>query len=151
MLPALIRQLPEMPLTANGKVDRQLLKQITIADDEFDSSQREFTALEEMIAALWSDVLHVERVSLESNFFDLGGHSLLGMQLIGRIKELLGIEITLRVLFEAPTLNQLAAALLNHESRSGQTNKIAETWRKINSLTPTETKQMLDQQSNHKS
>ena len=66
------------------------------------------TALEEKLVLLWQDLLKVERVGIHDNFFALGGHSLLGMILIANIQQALKIELTLRVLFESPTICKLA-------------------------------------------
>ena len=57
-----------------------------------------------MVCGIWAEVLRVERVGMEENFFELGGHSLLATQVMSRVREVLGVEVALRVLFEEPTV-----------------------------------------------
>ena len=69
------------------------------------------TAQEEMLAALWSQMLNIENIGVEANFFDLGGHSLLATEVIARVRETFLVDISLRALFEAPTIAGLASAI----------------------------------------
>jgi acyl carrier protein len=70
------------------------------------------TPLEEEIAALWAEILHVERVGVHDNFFELGGHSLLATQMIFRLRDACKVELPLRALFERPTVAGLAEAIV---------------------------------------
>ncbi|QXI31601.1 amino acid adenylation domain-containing protein [Pseudomonas vanderleydeniana] len=109
MVPAHLMLLPALPLTANGKLDRKalpapdtaLLQQAYVAPR---------SALEQQLAAIWSEVLKVERVGLGDNFFELGGHSLLATQVIARARQALGIDVELRSLFETRDLAAFAAS-----------------------------------------
>uniref|UniRef100_UPI0018693D75 phosphopantetheine-binding protein n=1 Tax=Pseudomonas sp. FME51 TaxID=2742609 RepID=UPI0018693D75 len=80
--------------------------------------QREYVApqsdLEQQIAAIWADVLKVEKVGLTDNFFELGGHSLLATQVIYQINAQLGIDLPLRTIFESSTLNDFSMSLEQH-------------------------------------
>ncbi|MBJ9978441.1 amino acid adenylation domain-containing protein [Pseudomonas sp. S75] len=109
MVPQYLVALPRMPQLPNGKLDRQALP---LPDTE--QGQAAYVApvseLEQQLAALWAEVLKVERVGLNHDFFALGGHSLLAAQLISKINTGLGIDIPLRLLFEKPHLNEFAAA-----------------------------------------
>ncbi|HSG38002.1 MAG TPA: amino acid adenylation domain-containing protein, partial [Thermoanaerobaculia bacterium] len=114
MIPAAFVVLPALPMTPNGKVDRQALARLT-PDRENGAGTPPGTAAERAMAGLWKEVLAAGEVFLEDNFFDLGGHSLLATQLISRIRSTFGVDLPLRRLFEAPTLGELTAALAGRE------------------------------------
>jgi amino acid adenylation domain-containing protein/FkbH-like protein len=107
MVPAAIVQLQSLPLTPNGKVDRKALPapEPGAASESYVAPRN---ATEERVAAIWAEVLHLERVSVESDFFALGGHSLLAAQVISRLRQAFQIEIPLKAMFEAPKLASLA-------------------------------------------
>ncbi len=110
MIPSIIRQWRELPLTTNGKVDRAALSASSIANTR--SAATPFvppeTPLEVSLASIWSEVLRLERVGAADNFFALGGHSLLATQVISRIRNRLGVNLPLQSLFKAPTVAALA-------------------------------------------
>ena len=109
MVPAAIVEMSKLPLTANGKVDRKALP----APEE--RAAREYkapaTVTEELVAQIWAEVLKVDRISTDENFFDLGGHSLLATQVVSRVREKFRLEIPLRTMFEAPVLQAFSSAL----------------------------------------
>jgi amino acid adenylation domain-containing protein len=117
MLPAAFVQMTALPLTHNGKVDRRALpdpesvrpelKEIYIAPRN---------ELERTIAAIWRDMLHLEKVGIHDNFFDLGGHSLLMVQTHGKLQQALGREIAVIQMFQYPTISMLADHLSRAES-----------------------------------
>ncbi|MGC6374088.1 condensation domain-containing protein, partial [Pseudomonas sp. S2.OTC.A_B10] len=102
--------LSEWPLTANGKLDRKALPQpdASQVQQAYVAPQ---SALERQVAAIWQDVLKLERVGLTDNFFELGGHSLLATQMVSRIRQHLGMNLQLRKLFENVSLKACVAAL----------------------------------------
>jgi aspartate racemase len=110
LVPSAIIALPALPRTPNGKLDRNALPApySTKPTDSFVAPQ---TPLEEKIAAIWTDVLGVERVGMTDNFFDLGGHSLLGLRLVNQLREALGANLALAIVFEAPTAARMADLL----------------------------------------
>ncbi|MDX2090267.1 MAG: amino acid adenylation domain-containing protein [Kofleriaceae bacterium] len=111
MVPAAFVVLAALPLTPNGKVDRKALS----APEQGALVEREYVAprteAEELLAGIWSQQLGVERVGLHDDFFALGGHSLLVMQLVARVRQVLAAELTVRAVFEAPTLAGMAEAI----------------------------------------
>jgi amino acid adenylation domain-containing protein len=112
MVPAMYVTLTTMPLTPNGKVDRASLPapdaSNTLGEDVFHAPQ---TEIEHVVAGILAPLLGVERVDIEANFFALGGHSLLGIQLISRVRDNLGVELSLRTVFEAPSVAELSAEI----------------------------------------
>jgi amino acid adenylation domain-containing protein/non-ribosomal peptide synthase protein (TIGR01720 family) len=111
MVPAIFVPLAAMPLTPNGKVDRQALPAPPAPEPAASLAPR--TPAEQTIAAIWAELLRLDAVGVEDNFFDLGGHSLLAIQLISRIRQSFGVEITPRSVFESPTVRSLARKLPN--------------------------------------
>jgi len=113
MLPAAWVVLDALPLTANGKVDRRALARRP--PDAGPAAAAEFlpprTPVEEILAAIWREVLGVERVGLRDDFFQLGGHSLSAARVLSRLRRELGVELPLGVLFESSTLESLAATV----------------------------------------
>jgi amino acid adenylation domain-containing protein len=112
MIPAAFVILDELPLNANGKVNRQALpppgQERPKLDEAFLSPSNE---IEEILAEIWTELLDLEQIGVDDNFFDLGGHSLLGTQLVSRIRNAFSIELPLRRLFESPTIAGLARAV----------------------------------------
>ncbi len=108
MVPAALVEVPAIPLTAHGKVDRRALPDPEAAapvERAFDPPR---TPIEELLAGIWSRVLGVERVGRDDSFFDLGGHSLLATRVLSRLREVLQADLPLRTLFEATTIAELA-------------------------------------------
>jgi acyl carrier protein len=112
MVPATFVSLENLPLTPNGKVDRMSLpppdESHTLRDDPRAAPR---TEMEKTVAGILEGVLNLDHVDVEENFFSLGGHSLLGAQLVARFRDTFGIEMPLRVIFEAPTVAELSAEI----------------------------------------
>jgi amino acid adenylation domain-containing protein/thioester reductase-like protein len=108
MIPSTIVILESFPLTPNGKVDRRALPKPDLDTALLEKYVAPRTPVEEMLALLWTQVLKVEQVGIYDNFFELGGHSLLATQLVSRIRTSFKIELSLRELFAASTIAQLA-------------------------------------------
>jgi acyl carrier protein len=143
MTPSAFVVLDAMPLTPNGKVDRKALP----APEMSRASEETFVAprgpVEELLASIWAEVLGTERVGVEDNFFDLGGHSLLVMQVVSRVRTAFSIELPPRRFFETPTVAAMAAALVAGEERPGQTEKIARLRMKLAAMSAEDVEALL--------
>jgi amino acid adenylation domain-containing protein len=108
MVPAAVMPLKEVPVTRNGKVDRQALP-----EPEFQpASVREpVNTQEKIVKAIFAELLQFEDVGMDDDFFDLGGHSLLATRLISRLRKSFGVDLPIRTLFEYPTVAGISAAI----------------------------------------
>jgi len=109
MIPSVFVALDTMPLGPNGKVDRRALPDPATDEEKGYLAPRD--TQEEVLAAIYTEVLGVGRVGVNDGFFDLGGDSLLGVRVLSRIRAALGVELPARVLFDTPTVAALAAEI----------------------------------------
>ena len=133
MIPSVFIELEQMPLTANGKIDRKSLTGIhaePLSTGEYTPPRDE---LESTLAAIWQELLEVPQISIYDNFFKLGGHSLLAIRLVSAIRNKLSIEVSIGDIFEYPVLEQLALQL---KAQQGQAVLPAITARERPSLIP---------------
>jgi amino acid adenylation domain-containing protein len=109
MLPSAFVLLDTLPLTPNGKLDRRALPAPDSARLDLDAGfVAPSTPTEELLAQIWADVLHLERVGRHEHFFALGGHSLLATQLIARIRDAFQLDLSVRTVFEAASVAEMA-------------------------------------------
>jgi len=110
----------KLPLNANGKLDRRELERnaVTVLEKASESESTEGdqttkTAIEEIVAGIWQEVLGRAEIGIDESFFEAGGHSLLATQVVTRINDALGVEIGVRDLFESPTVREFSAKIEN--------------------------------------
>jgi acyl carrier protein len=109
MVPSAFIFLESLPLTPSGKLDRKALPAPDQRNPDFEESfVPPRTLVEEMLAGIWAEVLKLDKVGVHDNFFDLGGHSLMAMQVVSRVGQSFQVQLPLRKLFESPTVAGLA-------------------------------------------
>jgi amino acid adenylation domain-containing protein len=130
MIPAAVVEMEELPLTANGKVDQRRLPAPEAERlERVEEQVAPQTEVEKVIRRIWEEVLGVERVGVRENFFDLGGHSLLMVQVHGRLQETYGEGLSMTELFKYPTVSALAEHLSSkkiEEQTEPQTIEVSE-------------------------
>ena len=124
MVPSALVLLEGLPLTPNGKVDRRALP----APDQIRPELENMyvvprTPVEEVLAGIWTDILGLEEIGVEDNFFDLGGHSLLATRVISRVRDSFHMEVPLRTIFEAPTIAGLAQLITEQQSEQENSSR----------------------------
>ncbi|MFC0532144.1 non-ribosomal peptide synthetase, partial [Phytohabitans kaempferiae] len=111
MVPPVVMVLERLPLSPNGKVDRRALP----APDAAAGSAAEYVApgtpVEHALAGIWSDLLRLPRVGVRDNFFELGGDSILSIRVVARVREVFGVDLSPRELFDHPTIAELAEGI----------------------------------------
>jgi amino acid adenylation domain-containing protein len=110
MTPAAFVTLPHLPLLPNGKLDRHALP-APVYGAAAEQAVAPRTPTEALLVDIWAELLRVESLGVTEGFFDLGGHSLLAMRVIARVRDVFGVDLSLRTLFEAPTVRELARAV----------------------------------------
>ena len=110
MVPAVVALLPNLPLTANGKIDRRALPEVdeVSVGAQFEAPRND---LERQLCGIWEEVLHVPQIGIHDNFFESGGHSLLATQVVARIESALECEVSLTAIFRSPTIEELAVEI----------------------------------------
>jgi acyl carrier protein len=144
MIPAALVFYESLPLTPTGKVDRLALAGVdldTIVQESSFEGPR--TPLEETLAQIWRIVLNLSKVGIHNNFFDLGGHSLLAVQVMSRLRDVFGIDLPLRVLFEAPTIAEMAQVIESRRNDTSATTEMTELLNEIEKLSEGEAQQQL--------
>jgi len=118
MLPSAFVELEKLPRTLNGKIDRKALSALESKQLKGAEDHGPLSPVEEILAGIWCEVLRLPSVGRQGNFFNLGGHSLLMTQVVARVREYLKLELSIRSLFEAPTIEQFAR-LIETRIRAG--------------------------------
>jgi amino acid adenylation domain-containing protein len=144
MVPSAYVFLESLPLTSNGKLDLKALPAPDpIRPDVGERFVAPRTPVEETLASIWAKVLGFERVGVHDNFFDLGGHSLLGAQAMSRAREALQVDLPLRILFEAPTVAELALRVECSILQTGELEQLERSLAEVESLSEADVEQQL--------
>ena len=127
MLPQFWMVITSIPITPNGKIDREALpapiSESSVSEQAFKSSGSAFKLL---MVRIWGEILGTQLGNGEANFFELGGHSLLAIRLIYRLNELFGLELSPRLIFESPNIEDFTAAILGQSGDSEELDEIAQ-------------------------
>ncbi|MEG4517839.1 MULTISPECIES: amino acid adenylation domain-containing protein [unclassified Microcoleus] len=147
MVPSAFVILKSLPLTSNGKVDRRSLP----APDEMRPElTRNFVAprtnIEEVLAAIWAEVLKLEKVGIYDNFFELGGHSLLATQVISRVRQAFQVELPLHRLFESATVADFAVAIAQKQVEQTDNEMLAQVLADLDQLSEAQIQEILAEQ-----
>ena len=149
MVPGIYIMLPELPLNTNGKVDRRALPEVddSVLSGVQEAAPEAMTPVEELLADLWKEVLGVARVSVRSNFYDLGGHSLFALRVVSRINDYFQTGLSVRTLLEFPVLTDFAHRLRSLSARPiEEMEKIARIGLLVRRMTPEQRKAALSAQ-----
>ncbi|HVW15130.1 MAG TPA: amino acid adenylation domain-containing protein [Mucilaginibacter sp.] len=117
MVPSIWMELDKLPLTSNGKVDKKALPDFRAEVQLKETYTAPRTESEKLLADIWSQVLKIKQVGIEENFFDIGGHSLLAVQIMTRIEKKTGIKFPIATLFRFPTIASLGGFLDEEEEK----------------------------------
>jgi acyl carrier protein len=146
MVPAAIVLLERLPLTKNGKVDRDALPMPELLHTEREKTfVAPRTAVEQVLAGIWEDVLGLEQVGIHDDFFEIGGHSLLATQVVAQIQETLQVTLPLREIFDAPTVAELAVLLLRDSNQCEQLERTAQVVLEVSMLSDSEVEAMMQE------
>jgi amino acid adenylation domain-containing protein/FkbM family methyltransferase len=145
MVPAAFVFIERLPLTVNGKVDRNALP---VATEIRTTTSEEYlaphTEVQLTLASIWSEVLGVAQVGINDNFFELGGHSLMATQVMSRIRQAFQVEVPLRSIFETPTIEKLSEVIeIALRTEQATVDKIARALEQIEQLSAAEVEELL--------
>jgi len=143
MVPSAILHLDSLPLTRNGKIDVAALPspdQAAIVTDRVTIAPR--NPVEQGLVEIWRQVLQLDNIGVQDNFFDLGGHSLLATQVISRVRSTFRVQLPLRSLFDAPTVAGLADQIASMP-QSSEDEEVAKLLRELEGLSDEEAERLL--------
>lgn len=144
MIPSAFVILDTLPLTATGKVDRRALPEPANSRPELDTpyvSPR--TPVEEELAQIWAEVLSLDRVGIDDNFLDLGGHSLAAARIVSQVIKSFQVDLPLQSLFEAPTVAGAAVIIAGHRTKKLDKENLSRILAELESITEAEAQDHL--------
>ncbi len=144
MIPSAFVMLNALPLTPAGKIDRKALPFPGSARPELDTSfVAPTTPVEEELAKIWAEVLSLDQVGIQDNFFDLGGHSLLATQVISRVINTFNVELPIKSLFESPTVADMAVVITENMAKKAGGEELARMLAELESISDEEARKRL--------
>ncbi|MEM8531177.1 MAG: amino acid adenylation domain-containing protein [Chloroflexota bacterium] len=148
MIPAVFMVLEQFPLTPNGKVDRKALPQPENSRPALaEAYVAPRTPVEEMVAEIWRDVLEIDQIGIHDSFFSLGGNSLMATQIVARLQSVFYTAVSLRQLFETPTIAELVAAFTQVQAEQFSEDQMTELLAQLEELSDEEAQSLLSQTS----
>jgi amino acid adenylation domain-containing protein len=144
MVPVVFVRLETLPLTANGKIDRDALPAPPSSWTDAKPAIAPRTPLEEAVAEIWREVLHAPAVGVNDNFFELGGHSLLATQLMARLRRRLGVDLPLRTLFGGPSVAELALEVEREIIRNASGDELQGVLEEVEALSDDGVRELLE-------
>ncbi len=146
MIPSVFMELDALPMDASGKIDRKSLPKpdLSRAGLQVDYVAPR-TPTEETLAEIVKEVLNVDKVGIKDNFFELGGHSMLATQAISRIREQFGVEVSLRSIFENPTVEGLAKAIVEAQAQGVEDTELEQMLDQLENLSEEEINKLLSE------
>jgi amino acid adenylation domain-containing protein/FkbM family methyltransferase len=146
MMPAAYVPLEKLPLTPNGKIDTKALPSPQFGA-KVSKSVAPRTPVEQKLANIWCEVLGLEQVGIEDNFFERGGHSLSIIQLASRLHSTFGVEVPIRLLFDTPTLAGMTAAIATAQIAGEDAGEVLEILTELEQMSPEEVSSLLQDKS----
>ncbi len=144
MIPAIFMPLETLPMTPNGKVDRRALPAPYASQREHEAGfVPPRTPTEEVIAAIWAEVLGIEKIGIHDHFFALGGHSLLATQVLSRLQEAFSLQLPLRRVFDRPTIAALAELVMAQQLEQAESDALEQILGEIETLSDDDVQQQL--------
>ena len=151
MVPSAFVMLDTIPLTPNGKLDRQALPEPDKLRPRLDTSYAAPTIpAEEQLAEIWSQILALDRVGVHDNFFDLGGHSLAATRVMSQVIKTFQLELPLQSLFQSPTVAEMAAVIAEHQGKKLDKKELNRILTEMELLSDTEASRLVEEARDRK-
>jgi acyl carrier protein len=144
MLPSTFILLDTLPLNPNGKVNRHALPELGNARPELSSPFAAPTnSTEEQLTTAWAEILSLDQVGIHDNFFDLGGHSLTATRVVSQVMKQFQLEIPLQSLFQSPTVAEMAAVIMEHQTKKLGEKDLERILAELESMSEEEAQRLL--------
>ena len=148
MVPALFIHREQLPLDPSGKVNRRLLPKADFSQVKQNEYVAPRSESEQILVDIVAEVLKIDRVGITDNFFDLGGHSMLATQIVSRIRDAFGVELSLRKMFENPTVEGIALSITEIKASYEDQEALEAMLDEIEDLSDEELNRLLNEENN---